>query len=375
MKAALKLFNCIINLIHSFFKLFKVKNKVTIASRQANEETTDIRMLREELNRISPDTEVVVLCKKIEGNIFQKLGYMFHLLRQMYNIATSKAVVIDSYCIGVSVPKQRENLRVVQMWHALGALKKFGYSIVSDGEGEGRNAEVARLLKMHKNYTYVLISGSACREPYKEAFGYNDSHLVIGSLPRVDMILSDKYREETVDRIHEMYPYIGEDGRKVIVYAPTFRKDTDISDEIRRLANAFDSSEYVFIAKLHPLMKFSGDGDKILLDNEFTTLEMMYLADYVICDYSAVVYEAALLEKPLFFYAFDMDYYEGARDFYLDYKKDMPGFISADAIEIATAVKNNCFYLGRVREFADSYVEVRENCTNRLAKIVLGEEL
>lgn len=372
MTVIIKFIKLIINIIFSFFKLFKVKDKVTIASRQSNEEYLDLKMLREEIERISPQTEVVVLCKKIEGSPVHKLMYGFHLIRQMYHIATSKAVVVDSYCIGVSIPKQRPELMVIQIWHALGAFKKFGLSIVTEGEGEGRSAKVAELMNMHKNYTYVLMSGSACREPYKEAFGYGDESMIIGSLPRVDLILSNEFKEKTLAKIREKYPHIGTDGRKVIVYAPTFRKNEDISEYIRSLARAFDPEKYIFVAKLHPLMEFSGDTEGILLDRDFSTLEMLYASDYVIGDYSAIVFEAALLDRPLFFYAFDIDTYEGARDFYLDYRVDMPGIIAKEPQKIAEAVENGDYDLERIRNFADRYVEYKEDCTNRLAKIVLG---
>lgn len=37
-----------------------------------------------------------------------------------------------------------------------------------------------------------------------------------------------------------------------------------------------------------------------MTDDKFSTLEMIFAADYVICDYSAIVFEAALAGKPLF---------------------------------------------------------------------------
>ena len=57
------------------------------------------------------------------------------MLRQMYHAATSEIVVLDTYCIIISLLKQRKSLKVIQMWHALGAMKKFGYSILDKGEG------------------------------------------------------------------------------------------------------------------------------------------------------------------------------------------------------------------------------------------------
>ena len=102
------------------------------------------------------------------------------------------------------------------------------------------------------------------------------------------------------------------------VYAPTQRVDRDISRETERLAEAFSRDEYIVVVKKHPLMDIRCDA--AVMDEKFTTLEMLFAADYVICDYSAVIFEAAVIGKPLFFYAFDYDRYGVERDFYIDYK-------------------------------------------------------
>lgn len=367
MKTVLKLLLGILNLIFTFFKLLPVRNKVTFISRQANQKTEDIDMLGKELEEQSENLEVVYLCKKLEGNLLQKLGYCFHMFTQMYHIATSKVVILDSYCICVSVLKQRESLVVIQMWHALGSLKKFGLSIV--GDGEGSSEEIADVMSMHKGYTYVLTSSKACLPNFAEAFGYSDdlNKMKVMSLPRVDKLTDDKLKEETLNRIYQKYPEFKE--KKVVVYAPTFRKSMDISAEIDNLACQFDKDEYAFVLKKHPHM--SVNCKYALVDQEFTTLEMLYAANYVICDYSAVIYEAAILKKPLFFYTFDYESYGVDRDFYIDYKAQMPGVMDPSPECIATAIKGEEYDLGRVEAFAYQSVETQAGCTQKLGQFVL----
>ena len=110
-----------------------------------------------------------------------------------------------------------------------------------------------------------------------------------------------------------------------------------------------------------------------MTDDKFSTLEMIFAADYVICDYSAIVFEAALAGKPLFFYAFDYKEYGADRDFYIDYLAEMPGIISPDASEIAKAVSGDDFDLRKVRLFAEKYVSEQRDCTKKLAEFVLKE--
>lgn len=366
MKVLVKFAIAILNLIFSVIKLLPVQDKVTFISRQSNEKSEDMLLLEASLRKKSPHTELVFLCRMVEKGLLAKIGYCFHMLTQMYHIATSKAVILDTYCVCISVLTQRPSLLVVQMWHALGSLKKFGLSIL--GDGEGRDQSIADAFSMHKNYTYVLTSGEACAKHFGEAFGYDADHMAVMSLPRVDKLTDLLLREETIQKIYRKYPEFRE--KKVVVYAPTFRKGRDISQEISALADAFDANEYVFVLKRHPLMSVGMVNG--IVDETFTTIEMIFAADYVICDYSAVVFEAAVVGKPLFFYTFDYDAYGVSRDFYIDYQAEMPGVISSDPIALANAVASEKYDLERVRAFGKKYVQNQHGCSDKLADFILS---
>lgn len=367
MKFILKLVIAMLNLIFAVMKLLPVRDKVTFISRQSNDKSDDMKLLEAELKTKAPDITVVFLCRKFDGNVFHKLLYCFHIFRQMYHIATSRVVVLDSYCVAVSILKQRQSLTVIQMWHALGALKRFGFSIV--GEGEGRSRSLAELLSMHRNYTYVLTSSYECLPYFAEAFGYEKESMRVMTLPRVDYLTNDEFYKKTVSRIYAKYPFLAE--KKTVVYAPTFRKGKDISKEIDELASKFDKDTYTFVVKKHPLMEVNCKD--CLVDNDFSTMEMLMAADCVICDYSAVIFEAAILKKPLFFYTFDYEEYGVARNFYIDYMKEMPGFISGDASKIAEAIREERWDLKIVEDFSHKYVEKHRNCSRDFAELIIKE--
>lgn len=134
MTFAIAIFRGFLNLIYAVFKLFPVRNKITLISRQSDSASEDFLMLKTELKKQSPDTEIKILCKKLRKSPPALFSYMGHILVQMYHIATSRTVVLDSYCIPISILKQRKKLRVIQIWHAMGALKKFGLSIRGEEE-------------------------------------------------------------------------------------------------------------------------------------------------------------------------------------------------------------------------------------------------
>lgn len=373
MTFAIAIFRGFLNLIYAVFKLFPVRNKITLISRQSDSASEDFLMLKTELKKQSPDTEVKILCKKLRKSPPALFSYMGHILVQMYHIATSRTVVLDSYCIPISILKQRKKLRVIQIWHAMGALKKFGLSI--RGEEEGSNPKLAKAMRMHRNYTCVIASGKSCIKPFAEAFGCSEEIIEIASLPRVDRLMSDKQKQSVKDKIFDRYPELKQAkdyNKSIIVYAPTFRKRRDISSEIESLIDEIKAEERIIVIKKHPLMELSMDeSEGVIIDNFFSTEEMLYIADCVISDYSAIVFEAALLEKHMCFYAFDLDEYKASRSFYLDYDSEMPGDICRTAYEVETALRDSHFDVEAVRRFARSYVEKTDDVTKDLAGIVL----
>ena len=357
-----------INIIYFFIKLFPTKNKVTFISRQKNVVSKDIEMLCDDLRGKNKNLIIVCLCRKLEGRLFDKIKYVFHMFVQMYHIATSKVVVLDSYCICISILKHKKSLKVVQMWHAMGSFKKFGYSILD--QKEGSSSKIANLMGMHKNYNYVFTSSKACLSNFAEAFNVSKDKMVVMPLPCVDLLTNLKHINERKKIVLEKYKDINK--KKVILYAPTFRKNFDMTEDINKLIDEVDFTKYNLVIKLHPLSNVVINDERVIFDKCFSTIDMAYVSDYVITDYSAVVFEIAILNKPLFFYAFDKETYLDERSFYMNFDKDMPGVISTSAKEIIKAIEKEKFDLKKIKKFAnDNVAKVSGGYTNNISKFIL----
>lgn len=254
------------------------------------------------------------------------------------------------------------------MWHAMGSFKKFGYSILD--QKEGSSSKIAHLMGMHKNYDYVFTSGEACKKNFAEAFNVSLDKMVVMPLPSVDLITKPKYIKASRRRVLSKYPDINK--KKVILYAPTFRKNKDMKKDIKKLIDEVDFSKYNLVVKLHPLSKAIIKDERIIFDNSFSTLDMAIVSDYVITDYSAVVFEIAILNKPLFFYAYDKETYLDDRNFYMDFDNDMPGFISKNPKEIIKAIEEDNYDLKKVKKFAtDNVAKVYGGYTSNVANFIL----
>lgn len=372
MQLIIKLGIAFCNLIYSIHKLWPVENKVAALSRQHDEPSTDVRMLMEELNRMDPSIKTVMEYKMVPPGIVGKIGYIFHMLGpEMHTLATSRVVMLEGYSITASILHHRKELKIVQMWHALGILKKFAFLAV--GTEEGRSPEIAAAMHMHENYDYVLASSEFCRPFYAEAFGYDEDVVRIIPLPRTDLLKNEEYNQGKRTEITVKYPSLAS-GKRNLLYAPTFRVDGDVSDKLYELIDRIDFDKYNLIVKLHPIDKTRVDSDKVLMCEEFTTIELFSVADAMISDYSSIIFEAAAAELPVYLYTYDLDDYIRDRGFCIDFMEDVPLEKYLDADSMMTAIEADPLDRGsfgdKMREFADKFIEPGDNNTHKLAEFV-----
>jgi len=340
-------------------KLFPVQKKVTFISRQNDVPSVDIHLLSVEIREEHPDYKTVILCRRLKAGFISKLSYCFHMLRQMYHLATSQVLILDSYSIVASVLHHKKKLLIVQMWHSIGTMKKFGYSVLDTVEGS--TAKLAKAMKMHANYDFIFAASENYKAHLAEGFNYPLSKIKIFPLPRVELLKDKKYADSVRIGIFNEYPELK--NKENILYVPTFRKDeeNDLEKALRELSDMIDYKKYNLIVKTHPLTDTKIDDTGALLDRKFNSFDMLFISDYVITDYSCIIYEAAILKKPVFLYAYDYDHYMQTRSIYLDYKKEMPGPINENAAGIIRAISEHDYDLKELENFAAKYVDLKKS--------------
>lgn len=370
--AIIKIGIACLNMVYAFIKLLPVKKKVTMISRQSNIPSDEFKMIRKGIKLRDESVKVVFLCHTLDGGVnstlSDKVKYAFHMITQMVHIATSKVVILDTYCMVISILKHKKSLKVIQMWHSMGTMKKFGYTALDTEEGS--KSELAYAMKMHNNYDYIFASSEAYKDHLAKGFHYDISKIITMPLPRLDLLNSSKYADRVRTRIYGKYPELQE--KPVILYCPTFRKhEEEFSEALKQLTNAIDYEKYHFVVKLHPLSKAVIDSQVVQAD-EFSSFEMLFVADYVISDYSCIVYEAAVRHIPLYFYNFDMDLYTDGRGLAVDYYGELPGVISKDAKEIMTAIETEDYDMEALEKFADKYVVPVKHATRDIVDFVFS---
>ena len=124
--------------------LFPRRDKVSFLSRQSSR-PFDFALLEPEIRRSLPGYDIVWSCVPESGSFGPLLAF-----RQVWHAATSRVCIVDGYVPAVSVPKSHEGALCVQLWHSLGAMKRFGYQALDTPDG--RSSKAASALRMHRGY-------------------------------------------------------------------------------------------------------------------------------------------------------------------------------------------------------------------------------
>ena len=325
------------------------RKRISIISRESDSRTLDIAMLEDEL--IRRGCEVRALSKLLtKDKSLKALGYAGHVLKQEAAILASDVVVLDTYIIPASMLPHRKGTKVVQMWHALGAIKKFGWQTV--GKEGGSSEKTARLMKMHNGYDYVVCA----------------------SIDYIKSVASGDRHEETLERILKVYPQLRND-KKTILYAPTFRRGKAV--EVQKLIDALGPDKYNIVVKLHPLYRGEAAGtegkfDTVIFDEAFSSNDWLAKVDVIISDYSSFVIESSLADKPLYIYAYDLEEYMDNTGLNIDFDKEpIAPYVFRDAETLAEAINKGGYDLASLRAFRDRYIDINtDNCTAALADFI-----
>ena len=272
----------------------------------------------------------VICARRLPHNPITKL-YMY------YKNITSRVIVTDDYDRYLRHFQLRQSQRVVQLWHACGAFKKFGQ--------RGTNMSIAADHAYHAQYNMVSVSSDKIRGIYADAFDIDIHKVKALGTPRTDVFYDEKQLELTREKVYQAYPEFR--NRYIIIYAPTFR---DIGDDRTQFRPDLDFDrlskellpEQMFLVCPHPIMKnkiVEKEYDNIKVVRDFSTNDMMLISDMLITDYSSVIFEYALLRKPIAFYCYDLLNYN--RGFYLNYPDDLPGDVYENQTELTAYLRSD----------------------------------
>lgn len=371
--------------VYFFIKIFHVQKKqVCFLSRQSNELSLNYKMIMQELDK--ENIKYKYILKKVnnsvnetlrtQGNysnfnnflvsIFKNLksviSYYFSLYAQMRLIASSKVVVIDGYNLPVCLLKHKKGTTVIQIWHALGAVKKFGYQVL--GKKDGVSPKVAKILNMHYNYDYVISCTKEMNKVLAEAFSISEDKILNIGTPTIDYL-----QEKNNDKVKEIYnEYPNLKSKKNVVYVPTFRVSK--INGLDELIKSFDFKKYNLVVKLHPKDTNKINDRRVVNGKNFNTNDLIKIADFVITDYSSLMIDTLVANKKLLLYVYDYNTYTKNNGLNINLLKEYPNITKVNAKEINKILKKDQYDLKEYQKFYNKYNPNLKSCTKKIVELI-----
>ena len=362
MNALLALIRLALELVYFFMKLAPVKNRVCMLSRESDTPPLDFLLLEDELKKRDSSLEVVYVCRLLPTKSASPVSLLLNMLACMRALARSKACVTDTYSMAVSMLTHRRGTVIIQIWHALGAVKKFG--LQCEDTGLGRLSS----MRMHKNYTYITCASEQTAHIYAEAFGTPRERILTLGMPRLDYIRGDSAQKQAnAAALGERYAQLA--GKTVILYAPTFREGA--SPDPGELLSVLDTEKYALIVKSHVLGGHEGSGGIIYDDS--CVFDLFEICDYVVTDYSAVSFEAAAAGKRLIFWCPDIAEYSAGRGLNINPAKEYPGIAFTTAADVYALISGGSYPYEVLKDFTDKYIQSGGSCCAGIADILTAQ--
>ena len=247
--------------------------------------------------------------------------------------------------------RKREGQVFLETWHGT-PLKKLALDM--DRMDMGGSTDIENYHEQFrvtcKDWDYLVSQNKFSTDIFRSCFAFKDRPILQIGYPRNDILINDN----SPAKIREYKEKLGLPlDKKIILYAPTWR-DNEYSEKGKyKFASKLDfdkakeklSDEYIFIVKYHYLVSDKIDWTPykgfVYTFDETKDIAWLYLvSDMLITDYSSVMFDYSILNRPMLFFAYDLeDYKENLRGFYFDFVNDIPGPISRDTDQLIKDIK------------------------------------
>lgn len=354
------------------------KGKVVFAEANLPTLSNSLRYLYEELGRQGM-YQLKVHC--LQEIYVSKGVYIRNVMRFLKDLATAEYLFLCEGSRVVSCISPRKETVIVQVWHGCGAFKKFGFSTSELKFGGSRKENLK--YPYYKNFDVVTVSSPEVVWAYEEAMNLLPDSGIVRPLgiSRTDLFFREPFIQSSREKVFRSTG--AAPGKKILLYAPTFRgsvggaKAPDALD-LRKM-KAELGEQYILLIKHHPVVKrrphIPEDVRDFAMDVTETLEieELMCASDVCISDYSSLIFEYSLFERPMVFFAFDLEEYGDWRGFYYDYDELTPGPVVRTTEELIHYLANldTEFDRQRVRAFRDQFMSACDgHATERLMELL-----
>lgn len=315
-----KIYLLLVRLARLAFGAKKAQYQVAYFMSFAGNET----FIRELVKQFGSDEVLIVYKTNVKENVLQL--QQVHIIKHaiefkkfqvtsfVKGIKLARVTLFDNYYPELSAINKTKKDYFIQMWHANGAIKAFGWE---DPSTYHRSVEdQQRFQRVYDSFDQIVVGSEKMADVFQRSW-----HVVSDKIDRIGYPRTDKYFEESWiekarKKIQTKLPELTQ--KRVILYAPTYRKDVSFSlpDDWRKIKVPQDA---VLIVRLHPHLAnverqiVDASPDRVIMVDHFiSTQELLCVADTLITDYSSIAFDFILLDnaRSVIFFTYDLEEFE-----------------------------------------------------------------
>ncbi|MFE1042680.1 CDP-glycerol glycerophosphotransferase family protein, partial [Streptomyces sp. NPDC058832] len=240
-----------------------------------------------------------------------------------------------------AVPKRPDSVHIHT--HQGTPLKYMGADLLGR-PGARHGLDVPQMLRRADRWDHSLVAGRYAERMWERAYPCHFASARTGS-PRNDVLVNAGPQAGRRTRERLGVP----EGHTVVLYAPTRREYrrggyVERFDPARLAADLGEG--HTLVVRLHPslatgpargmgLAELHRRGVLIDATDEPHVEDLMLASDLLITDYSALMFDYVLLDRPVLIHADDWAAYTASRGAYFDITAEAPGHVSRSYRELA----------------------------------------
>jgi len=379
----LTLTRLVLGLVAFVAQRFTLKEEVLFASSRDHVLGPQLAALSTAIWEAAPERAQRVALAPYGYGITSKVRYLLHLIGATWALHRAKITIIDNAWLPVHITARRIGSRVVQVWHAEGAYKRFGHA----ARGASTRADGALRTLIHRGYDAALVSSEEVRPAYAEAFQMPVERVyAVGPLHGA-WLVSEPHVTARANALREEYPAL--EGRRVLLYAPTFRgrgvsRRSALAISPDAIAAALPP-DWIVLIKAHPLVPITDAATHpscLIVDRRTPVEDLFPVADALFTDYSSSVFLWSLMARPLLLAVDDIAEYSQDPGLFADLSaSDGIGQRVSSAADVAalltaTGTHGGAVARERYHAFAERYLGPRaelDGAPARAAALILSE--
>ncbi|MCX5382464.1 CDP-glycerol glycerophosphotransferase family protein [Streptomyces sp. NBC_00083] len=355
-----------------FSKLPLRKGLVVFESHMGKQFSDSPKAIYDEMRRQGVEFEAVWAYEGAKPTGFPKDATLVRRWSYPYLRALAQAEFwIDNQGFPKTLTK-RAGTTYIQTWHG-SALKRMGFDLPQMKVLARPDRE--RLQQALDRFDHFLVRSEHDVRTLAEAFRLRDDRLLRVGYPRNDELVRAR-EQESASGVRERGAIAAElkidPAKKVLLYAPTFR--TTPKGAVRRFELPFDveafakrfGDEYTLLIRSHYLNQVvlpPSVRDRVIdVSSGYDISPLLVLSDALITDYSSLMFDYTLLDRPMIFFTYDYEEYAGeARGTYFDLREKAPGPMVDTEAALFAAVEElksaDTEYTGARERFAAEFGE------------------